>query len=108
MGSVAQAQCSENGTFTVAPGPPFNITPNPVVGNYFNIDLNFKSTEFPKAVIVITNVLGQTVYTHAVTASDYANGFVKIGIAESKLSKGIFLVQVKSGEANKTLRLVIR
>lgn len=106
--SLASAQSTENAVMTVAPGPSFNITPNPVVGSYFNIDFGFKYAEFPKAVVVITNVLGQTVYTHALTAADYSNGFIKINVSESKLDKGIYLVQIKSGEANKTLRLVIR
>lgn len=109
MSSMAFSQTDEKGVVNVVlPGPSFNITPNPVIGNYFNIDLGFKFTEFPKAVVVITNVLGQTVYTHSLTAADYANGFVKINVSESKLDKGIYLVQIKSGEANKTLRLVIR
>jgi hypothetical protein len=92
----------------VSPGPNFTLNPNPVTGSYFFINLGFKETEYPEAKITITSVLGQVVYTAPVRKTEFATGSVRIDLADARLSKGMYFVQVSSGDNTKTLKLAVR
>lgn len=89
-------------------GPEFTLNPNPVNGSYFYVDFNFTEKQFSGVSIIITNVLGQVIYTYPVTKADYANGRVRIELADAKLDKGVYVVQLKSGDQTKTQRLAVR
>ena len=89
-------------------GPSFSITPNPVNGSYFNVNLNFSDTEFPDAGIIISDVLGKVVFTHGLKQSDFMEGKVRISVMDANLDKGVYFLQIKSGENTKTLKLAIR
>lgn len=106
MGFYAQADSITAPEALVVPG--FSISPNPVVGNTFAIQLNFTQGEFPQARLSISNVLGQMVYAYSIKKVDYDNSFVRIDVSETKLEKGVYFVQIKSGEASKTVKLAIR
>ena len=93
---------------TALPGPNFTLNPNPVTGSYFNINLEFKETEFPEAKVTITSVLGQVVYTAPVRKTEFATGSVRIELADARLSKGMYFVQISSGESTKTQKLAVR
>jgi len=92
----------------VTTGPSFTINPNPVNGSYFNVNLDFTETQYPAASIVISNVLGQVVYNYPLKPTDFANGHVRIELSDAKLDKGVYFVQVKSGESTKTQKLAVR
>lgn len=95
---------------TVGPtnGPEFTINPNPVSGTYFFVNLGFNATQFPAASINITNVLGQVVYTYPLREVDFTNGNVRIELSDAKIDKGVYFVQIKSGESTKTQKLAVR
>lgn len=91
-----------------AVGPSFSLTPNPVTGTYFYVNFSFSEGQFPDAAIIINDVLGKTVYSYGLTKNDYSNGKVRIDVADALLDKGVYFVQVKSGDATKTLKLAVR
>ncbi len=99
-------QADNNGP--VANGPGFTLNPNPVNGNFFDINLDFTEAEYPNTLINITNVLGQVVYAYQLKHVDFANAKVRIDLAEAKLDRGVYFVQLKSGEYTKTLKLAVR
>lgn len=106
MGFCAKADSIIAPEAVVVPG--FSISPNPVVGNTFVIQLNFTKEQFPKARLSISNVLGQMVYAYSIKKVDYDNNFVRVDVSETKLEKGVYFVQIKSGESSKTVKLAIR
>lgn len=89
-------------------GPEFTLNPNPVNGAYFYVNLKFSETEYPDAVVIVNDILGKSVFTYVIKKSDFMEGRVRIGVMEALLDKGIYFIQVKSGEATKTLKLAIR
>ncbi len=89
-------------------GPAFNITPNPVSGSYFYVNLDFVESDFPDAAIVISDVLGKIAYVHPLKKSDYIEKQVRINVMDANLDKGVYFLQVKSGEHTRTLKLAIR
>jgi hypothetical protein len=105
------AEPTNDPTSALAPeavGPNFTMSPNPVTGSFFYIHINFSETEFPNSFIHITNVLGQVVYTYELKHTDFANGQVRIETADAKIDKGIYFVQIKSGDLTKTQKLAVR
>ncbi len=92
----------------LAGGPDFTLNPNPVNGSYFYVNLKFSETEFPDAVILVNDVLGKVVYSYVIRKSDYVEGRVRIGVMDALLDKGIYFIQLKSGDYTKTLKLAIR
>ncbi len=110
--SVTRAKSLENGenppaAVSVA-GPSFSLTPNPVTGTHFYVNFAFSEAQYPEAGIIINDVLGKTVYSYGLTKNDYASGRIRIDVADALLDKGVYFVQVKSGDATKTLKLAIR
>lgn len=89
-------------------GPGFTLNPNPVTGSYFFINLEFSEAEFPNAKVTITNVLGQAVYVAPIRKTEFATGKIRIELADAKLDKGVYFVQVSSGDNTKTLKLAVR
>jgi hypothetical protein len=97
-----------NSSGPMAVGPGFSLNPNPVNGNFFDVNFDFNETDYPSTVINITNVLGQVVYAYQVKHVDFINGKVRIDLLDAKIDKGVYFVQLKSGEATKTLKLAVR
>lgn len=92
----------------LAGGPDFTLNPNPVNGSYFYVNLKFTEAEFPDAVILVNDVLGKVVYSYVIKKSDYSEGKVRIGVMDALLDKGVYFIQLKSGDFTKTLKLAIR
>jgi Secretion system C-terminal sorting domain len=97
-----------NADTPVGSGPGFTMSPNPVTGNYFYINLSFSESEYPNTLINITNVLGQVIYSYPIRHVDFANRQVRIDLNDAKLDKGVYFVQLKSGESTKTQKLAVR
>lgn len=89
-------------------GPGFTLNPNPVNGTVFYVNLEFTEAEYPDTKIIITNVLGQVVYTAPIRKTEFAVGKVRIDLGEARLDKGVYFVQVSSGEFTKTQKLAVR
>jgi len=106
--SVGAAFPPVSGDELVGGGPSFTLTPNPVSGSYFSVNLNFSYSEFPDAAIIISDVLGKTVYFQGLKQSDFIEGRVRISVMDANLDKGVYFLQIKSGDATKTQKLAIR
>jgi len=89
-------------------GPSFTLTPNPVSGNSFSVNIDFNASQYPDAVIIISDVLGKTIYHQILKPSDYAEGRVRISVVDANLDKGVYFLQIKSGDFSKTQKLAIR
>jgi len=89
-------------------GPTFSISPNPVSGTFFYVNLNFTEAQYPEAVIVINDILGKVVFSYPIRNSDYATSQIRVDLSDAMLDKGIYFLQIKSGDATKTLKLAIR
>lgn len=89
-------------------GPSFRLTPNPVNGSFFHVNLDFDVNEFPDAGIIISDVLGKTVYVQPLKQSDFMEGRVRISVMDANLDKGVYFLQIKSGDSSKTQKLAIR
>jgi Secretion system C-terminal sorting domain len=89
-------------------GPTFSINPNPVSGTFFYVNLNFTEAQYPEAVIVINDILGKVVFSYPIRKSDYATSQIRVDLSDAMLDKGVYFLQVKSGDATKTLKLAIR
>lgn len=90
------------------PGPAFTLNPNPVTGTWFHINLAFAESDYPNARFSISNVLGEVIYTAPIKKTEFAGAKVRVDIAELKLDKGVYFVQVFGGDKSKILRLVVR
>ena len=90
------------------PGPGFTLHPNPVTGTWFHINLAFSESEYPNARFPISNVLGEVIYTAPIKKTEFAGAKVRVDIADLKLDKGVYFVQVFGGDKSRILRLVVR
>ncbi len=90
------------------PGPVFSLNPNPVTGSWFHINLAFSESDYPNARFSISNVLGEVVYTAPIKKTEFAGAKVRVDIADLKLDKGVYFVQVSGGDKSRILRLVVR
>lgn len=93
---------------TPEPGPVFTLNPNPVTGSWFHINLAFSESDYPNAKFSISNVLGEVVYTAPIKKTEFAGAKVRVDIADLKLDKGVYFVQVSGGDKSRILRLVVR
>jgi hypothetical protein len=89
-------------------GPQFTITPNPVNGSYFSVNITFTEADYPDATVVISDVLGKQVFIHSLKKTDFLEGKVRINVMDAGLDKGVYFVQMKSGDITRTLKLAIR
>ena len=89
-------------------GPTFSINPNPVSGTFFYVNLHFTEAQYPEAVIVINDILGKVVFSCPIRKSDYFTSQVRVDLGDAMLDKGVYFLQIKSGDATKTLKLAIR
>jgi len=89
-------------------GPTFTLNPNPVTGSYFYVNLQFTEAQYPDAVILVNDVLGKVVYSYPIRKSDYTTGQIRIDLGDAMLDKGVYFLQIKSGDSTKTLKLAVR
>lgn len=108
VSTQASYRLLEEGGPVLAGGPEFTLTPNPVNGSHFHVNINFSENDYPDAAIVISDVLGKIVYFHGLKKSDFIEGRVRIAVMDASLDKGVYFVQVKSGDYTRTLKLAIR
>ena len=91
----------------VEPGPGFTLHPNPVTGTWFHINLAFSESDYPNARFSISNVLGEVIYAAPIKKTEFAGAKVRVDIADLKLDKGVYFIQVFGGDKSKILRLVV-
>jgi len=90
------------------PGPGFTLHPNPVTSSWFHINLVFSESDYPNARFSISNVLGEIIYTAPIKKTEFAGAKVRVDLADLKIDKGVYFVQVFAGEKSKILRLIVR
>lgn len=86
---------------------PFSVYPNPLTGNKLVISLNF-ATQAADVTFSISNVLGQTVYTHKLSSTDFTNGNFTADLSSLDLEKGIYLIKMTMDSKSNVQKLVIR
>ena len=86
----------------------FKLYPNPLVGANLqvNYDLEFKSTVTYQ--FVITNVIGQSVFTHALSDDEVKKGQFTINVDDLQLDKGVYLTKLHNGEHSSVQKLIVR
>ena len=53
-------------------------------------------------------MLGEVIYTAPIKKTEFAGAKVRVDIADLKLDKGVYFVQVFGGDKSRILRLVVR
>ncbi|MBU6325656.1 MAG: T9SS type A sorting domain-containing protein [Bacteroidetes bacterium] len=86
----------------------FSISPNPVNGTYVVVNFSEAALKSGQVQLSITNVIGQSLFSHIINQSDIERGSIRIELADLKLSKGLYFVKMASGEHSFTQKLVLR
>jgi len=86
----------------------FTISPNPANGTYITVNFNLQPSNAGQVALSVTNLIGQSMYTHIIQQGDIQRGYVRIELADLKLSKGLYFVKMSSGEYSNTQKLVLR
>jgi hypothetical protein len=87
---------------------PFKMYPNPLTGEL--IQVNFES-EFKAGQVynfVITNVIGQVVFTYQLTDEEVKRGYFTVKLENLKLDKGVYLAKMVNGDNSSVQKLVVR
>jgi hypothetical protein len=87
---------------------PFKLYPNPVTGDILQVNFDFDFKPSQVFTFVITNVIGQVVYTHILTDDEVKRGNFSVHIDEIKLDKGVYLSKMINGEQSSVQKLVVR
>lgn len=86
---------------------PFTVYPNPLTSSKLVVNINFASSG-ADVTFSISNVLGQSVYTHKLSANDYSNGSFSADLSNLSLDKGIYLMKMSSGDKTSVQKLVVK
>jgi hypothetical protein len=87
---------------------PFKLYPNPVTGDILQVNFDFDFKPSQVYTFVITNVIGQVVFTHILSDEEVKRGNFSIHIDEIKLDKGVYLSKMINGEQSSVQKLVVR
>lgn len=86
----------------------FKLYPNPLTGDALqvNFDVEYKAGQVYD--FVITNVIGQVVYTHTLTDEEVRKGNFTVRLDNLKLDKGVYLAKMVNGDHSSVQKLVVR
>ncbi len=87
---------------------PFKLYPNPVTGDILQVNFDFDFKPAQVYTFVITNVIGQVVYTHILSDDEVKRGNFSVRIDEIKLDKGVYLSKMIFGDQSSVQKLVVR
>ncbi len=87
---------------------PFKLYPNPVTGDVLQVNFDFDFKPSQVYTFVITNVIGQVVFTHILSDEEVKRGNFSIHIDEIKLDKGVYLSKMINGDQSSVQKLVVR
>ncbi len=97
------------GTLKADPSPvAFKMYPNPMTGEVLQVNFDFEFKQGQVFSFVITNVIGQAVYTHTLTDDEVKRGSFTINLEQIKLDKGIYLTKMINGDHSSVQKLVVR
>ena len=87
---------------------PFKLYPNPVTGDILQVNFDFDFKPAQVYTFVITNVIGQVVYTHILSDDEVKRGNFSVRIDEIKLDKGVYISKMIFGDQSSVQKLVVR
>jgi hypothetical protein len=87
---------------------PFKLYPNPMTGDVLQVNYDFEFKAGQTFSFVITNIIGQVVYTHLLTDEEVKRGNFSIRVDEIKLDKGVYLTKMINGDQSSVQKLVVR
>jgi hypothetical protein len=87
---------------------PFKLYPNPVTGDILQVNFDFDFKPSQVYTFVVTNVIGQVVFTHILSDEEVKRGSFSIRIDEIKLDKGVYLSKMINGDQSSVQKLVVR
>jgi hypothetical protein len=87
---------------------PFKLYPNPVTGDILQVNFDFDFKPAQVYTFVITNLIGQVVYTHILSDDEVKRGNFSVRIDEIKLDKGVYLSKMIFGDQSSVQKLVVR
>jgi hypothetical protein len=86
----------------------YKMYPNPMTGDVLQVNFDFEFKQGQVFSFVITNVIGQVVYTHTLTDEEVRKGSFTISLEQMKLDKGIYLTKMINGDHSSVQKLVVR
>jgi hypothetical protein len=87
---------------------PFKLYPNPMTGDVLQVNFDFEYKAGQAFNFVITNIIGQVVYTHTLTEEEIKRGSFSIRFDDIKLEKGVYLTKMINGDHSSVQKLVVR
>ena len=97
------------GSVNANPNPvAFKMYPNPMTGDVLQVNFDFEFRHGQVFSFVITNVIGQVVYTHTLTDDEVKKGSFTINLEQLKLDRGIYLTKMINGDHSSVQKLVVR
>lgn len=86
----------------------FKLYPNPLVGDVLQVNFEVEFKVGQVYDFVITNVIGQVVYTHTLTDEEVRRGNFTVRLDNLKLDKGVYLAKMVNGDHSSVQKLVVR
>ncbi|MCC6817314.1 MAG: T9SS type A sorting domain-containing protein [Bacteroidia bacterium] len=86
----------------------FKLYPNPLTGDVLQVNFDVEFKVGNAYTFVITNVIGQVVYTHNLTDDEMKKGSFTVRLDEVKLDKGVYLAKMVNGDHSSVQKLVVR
>lgn len=87
---------------------PFKLYPNPLTGEVLQVNFEMVYKPGQNYEFIITNVIGQTVYTHKISEDEIKRGNFTVRLDNIKLDKGVYLTKFVSGDNSSVQKLVVR
>jgi hypothetical protein len=79
-----------------------------MTSDFLDINFNITNKSLKEIDFVITNVIGQVVFSYRLTDDEVKKGTFKIKLDQIKLEKGFYLAKLSAGENSSVQKLIVR
>ena len=86
----------------------YKMYPNPMTSDFLDINFNIINKSIKDIDFIITNVIGQVVFSYRLTDDEVKKGTFKIKLDQIKLEKGFYLAKLSAGENSSVQKLIVR
>jgi hypothetical protein len=86
----------------------YKMYPNPMTSDFLDINFNITNKSIKDVDFIITNVIGQVVFSYRLTDDEVKKGTFKIKLDQIKLEKGFYLAKLSAGENSSVQKLIVR
>lgn len=86
----------------------YKMYPNPMTSDFLDINFNISNKSIKDVNFVISNVIGQTVFSYRLTDDEIKKGTFKVKLDQIKLEKGFYLAKLSAGESSSVQKLIVR